>query len=170
MSSLVPSAPGSGSVPPGAGAPAAPPPTAGATLLANIQAAGAFATAMATHVVVGPGADNTPRTMNAWQVLAGEITKMVVDQTTGQLDQGKAGELSEVFSGIDKYCDNLFYYGSYDDGDEEALPADPLAQYLLGVSAGTPGALPGIELFAKQATQVLGAIANDATTNISANG
>jgi hypothetical protein len=121
---------------------------------------------MTTPLATGLGADNTPRTMAAWQALAGEIANLVVDSTTGVPNPAKAGELLTVFSEINQYCDNRLY------GDRTtALPTNPLAQLLLDTGAGAgANALPGIELFAKQATRVLGAIANDATTNILANG
>jgi hypothetical protein len=116
---------------------------------------------MTTPLATGLGADNTPRTMAAWQALAGEITSLVIDPASGVLDPAKAGELLTVFSKIEQYCDNQLY------GDRTtALPTNPLAQHLLTgtTPGGAPlGALPGIELFAKQATQVLKAIASDTT-------
>jgi hypothetical protein len=95
--------------------------TADAALLTNIQRlGGTFAAAMGNlHGVA--------ITKGAWQALAGEITKIMINPVTGLPDPAKAGELSAVFSGIDQHCDNQLY------GDKTtAAPIHPLAQYLLG--------------------------------------
>jgi hypothetical protein len=126
--------------------------TLGGQLLINIQVSGRPYVSAMTATSLLP----TERTMAAWQTLAGEITALVMDPTTGVPNQANATQLSSIFSEIDQHCDNQLYGGT-----PISSALSPIAQHLLGGSQST--ALPGIELFAKQATQVLGAIANNTT-------
>ncbi len=110
------------------------------TQLATMISEGLFMQAMAEP----PSAD---RTLAVWGALAGEITNIVMEG--GVPHQGKAAELGRMFQAIDQYCNSVLY----ENPPDVSQPDNPLAEQLLK--------MPGIELFAKQATQVLEAIENN---------